>query len=186
MPQAIERLLAIPRIRPTLPSSNMEPFLPEGVDYIRDASSDGCGADDAERASGRLQLLDAAAAQAEDPLDDLADHVVGCGRAGREPEAHGARRKPARVRAFLGVDAERAVPDAPVCADPFGPADVEGRQLVGAHAGEGLCVRAVVAADHHHDVEPALLEHAEHGVLAVLRCGADRVEGAEAALELRL
>src|SRR5262249_2766711 len=51
--------------------------------------------------------------------------------------------------------------------EPVGAADVVGRGALGADAGEGLGVAAVVAPDHHHDVEAALREKPLDGVLAV-------------------
>ena len=58
--------------------------------------------------------------------------------------------------------------------------DVVRGQARGADARQRLRVAAVVAADHDHQVQAAFVQHAEHGVLAVLGGRADGVHGTEA------
>ena len=92
--------------------------------------------------------------------------------------------QPGRARGLV-VAAHGPVADR-LALDAVGGADVVRRQPLGADASERLGVAAVVAADHDHQVEAALGEHLLHGVLAVLGRRADRVEGAEARVELGL
>ncbi len=99
------------------------------------------------------------------------------------PTDHGSGRKPVCRRHF-GLRARGPVTDLESRYQTVGVGDVEGgarrctnpRQITG--------IAAVISSDHDHQVDRSVVQQRDHGILAVLRRTANRVERLEVARQI--